>query len=644
MRSVIIAAVSVCLLGGCVSLPKSEGSDSGVPMFTSDAQVDRYFAELKREDERRAAQQDETGDGFIVVTASKRVEEPTITNVQELGVDEGGIVKATPEYLIVLRRGRMFTIRHGDDALEPVSMIDAFPPGDEDPDDTWYDEMLVAGDTIVSIGYSYGEDGTEISRFRLGEDGSLSYRDSHYLTSGDYYSSRNYASRLIGEELVVYAPLQLRRVNWREGLPAVRRRLADGSTVASAQSSGVGRLGIPERYLKNFHPDASTLHTVTRCDVLSDDFDCETRMVMGGESREFYITLDAVYVWAEGPDDWRLRRTDREEPPMLYRIPDVGDIEAIAVSGAPIDQFSFLEDRDDDKLFVLVEEDGWNGPMWASEYIEGALALLELDMDKFGDGSTAAELNDYRPLAPIEGYRAQNRYVGRFLLYGGGDYGDEKQSPSVFVTPLDARWVQKLPLPHGVSRIDRMGVDPVVIGPGEDDALGFSAIGLDEDRLSTEQLDTYVLPNADEGENRSQAFYFRPDDGDAEGTSGTLALPVTNEVNDDAGEFLGEASSIFYLRRDARKFSPAGHLYSAARPKPEEDDGDGDYYKDSAEEDQCKSSCVDWYGNSRPIFLGDRIFALMGYEMVEGTLQGGQIVERRRLDFAPRPVKATESD
>jgi hypothetical protein len=56
--------------------------------------------------------------------------------------------------------------------------------------------------------------------------------------------------------------------------------------------------------------------------------------------------------------------------------------------------------------------------------------------------------------------------------------------------------------------------------------------------------------------------------------------------------------------------------------------------------DDCRASCVDWYGNARPIFLGDRVFALMGYELVEGRLArsfvGERIDELRRIDFGPR--------
>ena len=61
-----------------------------------------------------------------------------------------------------------------------------------------------------------------------------------------------------------------------------------------------------------------------------------------------------------------------------------------------------------------------------------------------------------------------------------------------------------------------------------------------------------------------------------------------------------------------------------------------------AVDDHCRASCVDWYGNARPIFIGDRVFALMGYELVEGRqAPGGSISEVGRTNFAPggRPME-----
>jgi hypothetical protein len=61
---------------------------------------------------------------------------------------------------VILRRGRLFTVRVGDRDLKPVSAIDAFAP-DISPSGAWYDEMLIAENTIIVIGYSYARGGTE---------------------------------------------------------------------------------------------------------------------------------------------------------------------------------------------------------------------------------------------------------------------------------------------------------------------------------------------------------------------------------------------------------------------------------------------------------------------------------------------------
>ena len=88
---------------------------------------------------------------------------PGITNVQHAGVDEGDIVKLAGRYLVVLRRGRLFTIDVAPGALQPVSAVDAFGP-DVDPEETRYDERRVSSRRVVVIGYSYQRGGTERSR------------------------------------------------------------------------------------------------------------------------------------------------------------------------------------------------------------------------------------------------------------------------------------------------------------------------------------------------------------------------------------------------------------------------------------------------------------------------------------------------
>lgn len=103
------------------------------------------------------------------------------------------------DHLVILRRGRLFTVAIGDRQLRPVASIEAYGP-DMSPGNAWYDEMLVSGNTLVVIGYSYQRGGTEIGVFEISRSGALAYRATYHLRSNDYYSSRNYASRLIGNE------------------------------------------------------------------------------------------------------------------------------------------------------------------------------------------------------------------------------------------------------------------------------------------------------------------------------------------------------------------------------------------------------------------------------------------------------------
>ena len=142
----------------------------------------------------------------------------------------------------ILRRGRLFTVSLAGGGMRAVDSINAFPPGVSGRGD-WYDEMLVHGDRVIVVGFSYARGGTEINRFRLDAAGRLRFEDAYHLRSNDYYSSRNYASRLIGNRLVFYTPLDL---EWDEdplevaarhpqmgarqrgpGLPADRRRPPD---------------------------------------------------------------------------------------------------------------------------------------------------------------------------------------------------------------------------------------------------------------------------------------------------------------------------------------------------------------------------------------------------------------------------------
>ena len=556
----------------------------------------------------------------VAFESAEAVDAQQITNTQEAGVDEGAIVKDAGDYLVILRRGRIFTVRHGGNALSPAGSIDAFPPGAPNARNTWYDEMLVRGDQVIVVGYSYGNFGTEINRFRLGRDGSLTYRDTHYLRSGDYYSSSNYASRMIGDELIFYAPVGLNWQDWRSTMPALRRGGQDGEVVSLVDADDI----YVTEGMRRGKMVPQIAHTVTRCDLSAAELDCDSTAVLGSWSRSFYVSPGSVYVWTNQDRSHWGRQAASDEPGQLYRLPlDGSRPGAVPVSGAPIDQFSFTEDREDGVLRVVLRGEGMGDQMWGSEFSGGDVGLLTVPLDAFADGSEALPQQALRELPSVVGYRFQNRFVGDYLLYTAANYGNEDDGRFFYAVPVDGREAQRVELEHGVTRFDIMGSDAVAIGPGRENALGFSAVSLGRQARIE---DVYMLPAASEGEVRSQAFFYRADPGSPDGVSGMLGLPVSRQLERRGGEFLGNGSAIFFLRRDNRSFSPAGDLGSRTKP---------------GLDDNCIASCVDWYGNARPIFLRDRVFALLGYELVEGRMEDGRIREVRRTNFTPRGTPAS---
>lgn len=542
-----------------------------------------------------------------------------ITNVQTAGVDEGGIVKVHGDHLVVLRRGRLFTIDVHGDALLPVDRIDAFPPGAM-TGGAWYDEMLITGDMVVVVGYSYSNRGTEVNRFRISANGKLSYVDTHYLRSNDYYSADNYASRLIGSKLIFYTPLWVGSGGATDRLPGIMRRNADGKAASYERLASASRIYVPDLLADSPNATISAFHSVTSCDLAAPRLECSAVAVLGGWGRTFYVGQDAVYVWTGNLFQRRWNdRSPRDPRGLVYRIPLDGSRPGAAVVwGGPSDQFA-LRSEPDGSFHALVRS-GYDGDaMWLNQRANSsAIALLTLQREQFGRGGTSPRRRDYRPLpGGGEMSNIENRFIGNYVVYGANSYTGNRKGPMLaYAVPLDGGMATGLDVGGTVSRIDRMGGDAILIGGAGNGALRFQSVALGSGSEPA-IVDRYDLPNSGEGESRSQAFFFRSDN--ASGTEGVLGLPVVRRLEPRAGQ-AGYGAGIFYMTRRDRRLSPAGQLDSA--PLLSQDDG-------------CKASCVDWYGNARPIFLRGRLFALMGYELVEGKMDAGRISEVRRTSFMP---------
>lgn len=427
------------------------------------------------------------------------------------------------------------------------------------------------------------------------------------------YSARNYATRLIGSRLILYSPLPLRLqgADPLDSLPALRRWTPGVSGGEFRRITTAQRVYIPRPLREGDNPWIDTLHSVTHCDLTAPVLECEATAVLGGDSRTFFVSANAVYLWNQS--GWGSGRS------YIYRMPfDGGRPAAVQARGFPIDQFSFGPDPRRQALNVLVKAEGGGDAMWRPEASNGDLALLRLPMASFGDGSREAPLDRYQPLPSpgADAWRLQNRYVGDHLLYGAGGGG----TGALTVVSLTDGRVAKLALPHAVDRIDIIGRDGIVIGSG-DGALGFTTVKLSADapRLG----ERFRLADAQEGETRSHAFFFHSDADSPDGGSGLLGLPVSRSIPAAFGRpYLGRSAGVLFLTRRSDRLAEAGQLNAS-------------HAEGQGADDACQASCVDWYGNARPIFIGERVLALLGYELVEGRRTGGRIREIGRENFAP---------
>ena len=559
----------------------------------------------------------------INVPVDKAWQGESVANNRTASVDEAGIVKVHKNHLVILRGGRLFTVHIGDDALRPVDMQDAFAPGSR-RDDPW--ELLISGNTVVVISYSHDKGGSEIGLFGIGDDGRLTYRATYILRANDFLPSIKYTSRLIGNTLILYTPLYLDfDSNLEDCLPAVYR-WREGETADFRRIAPATRIYRTADDLDPTERESIALHTVTTCEIAEDRLECSAMAVLAYGGHEVYVARDAIYVWNTPFRYWNAGNDTNRKPvfPSVFRLPlNMQEAPtALKTHGSPIDHLSFLESADG-YLNVLLRAEGPARSMWASEQGRPNLALLRTPLRDFGDGSTSAPPEHYHLLpVPGNGIYLQNRYIGDHLVYGAGEswwQGVTAPYPAYLLKWNDPDRVEAIAMPHDIDRIEALGNTPLLVGRRGND-LYFSTLDLQPAAASPHQsqereapmariADTFKLKDAAQAKPHSHGFFYRANT--EHDTSGLLGLPYVSADHQD-----WNPKGIIFLRNDHLRLSKAGALTASSHAQ----------YND-----QC---CMDWYGSSRPLFVAKRIFALMGYEIVEGKMVNGRLKETRRIDFS----------
>ncbi len=560
----------------------------------------------------------------IQVTGS-RISKPSITNNQEAGVDEGDIVKQYGRFLIVLHDGRLFSVDTGETsgALALVDRVNVYRDAKRG---TWYDELLISDDHLVVTGYDYREGASELAIFRINADGVMTFEATYNITSDDYYSAENYASRLVDGHLVLYTPLRLSDFDADKPVefPRVRRW-----TEAQGFSEWEPLFGPTDIYLPIQQTLDPTVHTLSVC-PLSGPFRCRSTGIIGPREREFYVSPEYAYMWVSSSvyDTYSRRISDCAPgrtssdfaalPAAVYRLPLFGgSAKAVLAAGTPNDQFS-LDARDNEFLALL-----WWQPSDCYTTEPSPLRYARIPADAFSLRPQVLGAERYTAMPTPGGEGIENRFTERYLVYGGSQgywsafYSLGRYQPtSLVAVPVDdPSSLKVLPLAHSAERVETFGENIVVDGYQHDGGLWVSSLDL---ATVPRIADVEYLDRVLESEGRSHAFNaLVENDG-----SGLFGLPTVFKQSTWKGEI---GSNVHFFAVDASlDIQPAGYLQPAENPV------DADY--------KCEVSCVDWYGNARPIFTDGRVFALTGTELIEGYFVSGLIRERQRVNLTGIPL------
>jgi hypothetical protein len=448
-----------------------------------------------------------------------------------------------------------------------------------------------------------------LARRDLDPAGRIRYRATYELRSGRDYDRRLNGRKLvqIGGKLVFYGVQDSKA--WdspRPPLPALRRLRPGATAQAFRPIYSSNRI-----YRPLIESALTSLHVVTTCDLGRPELECTATGIIGPTAAVPHVSPTGCYAWV----------AEDLAHSLLYRFPlDGGEPRALRVSGVPSNEFSFLEDGG--HLNVLVQT--------VDKACEDDAAKCDVALVRFPLASFAEQVDDvpgaaYRALPTVEGLGDfANRFVGRYVLYSASPPPPFNRFN--FRTRLFAyRYAEggdavAVPLEHAVDRLEPIGKGVIAAGVDRVDPGG--SITTLPDNLYISVVDLGDQPTVTDRHTRSRAsdsstdmFYHREDD-----HRGILGFSLGHETSDS------DAAAVFFLQNDGLRFRELGEL------RVRRDERTPSYVD--------RPYLISWDENSRPVFLGERMLALVGDELVEGRVVQGRLEARRRLSYGLAAAEA----
>ena len=611
--SLSVIGVLVAMLAGCAALPSRESGErlSGSPARARFGSVQAFEAWRRAWAEHQPAPRviaevppppappsptdmanasgNQTLDR-IDVTGSRVDGGDSVTNTQEAGVDEGGLVKRVGDFLLVLRDGVLYSVRIVRDGREVLELAHALAVDmEDDGEEVWYDEILSYQSTVLLLGFNYGSDPAvaEMVVFDVSPDGRLQRQSRLWLGTEDYFSSQNYGARLIGDRLLLRLRQELVMDDEPEAVMRWQRRDA-------ARPRWRPLLDLGELHLPVFDLEWPIIHALLSCSVEGlrhGDLACDRFGVVGNDFATVYASPQAAYL-ALG-HSWR----DKARKTTVFRLP-IDDWQAathVAVEGVVDSPLQFA-DRDNG-LYVAAAA----GPSSVSAGSRHPISHLPVHRFAFGSESNpvapAWTVNLPYPQASVRfgddavWFAPERSWWGR---------NQESMPGPVVVQPLDGSAQSRFDTGFWTDRLQPVPGGMLLFGHGAGEETGF-VLGLAGKTASGVGLfDRYVPGGVDLSEMRTQAVNLatQPD--------GSLLLgwPVFGRQGDE--------SALMFAAITGQRLAARGALDFTDMP-------------------DLATQSVAWYGESRVVFLGHRLIAFSGDAVIEGRLAGERVQPLRSL-------------
>jgi hypothetical protein len=510
-------------------------------------------------------------------------------------VQEATVVKRIGNHLAILHRQRLFTIAIGAGTLRQVDVIEARTSESEAFDRTDYQELLVIGDRLVLTG-SAGDGTVEIASFRMDASGGLHPEGAWLLLSPSACIGPSYHARAIGKKLVIFSSHEMDATDEVDALmPGLTRwPMEEPRYRPTATPRDVYR-----RRLAGDAGEGNVLHTVSVCEFGSRTLNCQSTALIGVHATA-HVSKEALYLMSESA-------LDPDAPQgILYRVPyDGSEPSRTLVAGAVRDDFSFRSERG--QIEVLV-----SGQPSDERF---SAALLRVPIASLATTQRVSPTR-YRMLpAPADGIGA-NRFVGKHLFYSSSLPDIEPTASQLTAVDLETGVPTQLTLPFTIEEIHPAGTIALVVGnthTQEKVALG----GVDVAASPTLGW-MHTSPSHDFSLHEQLSVL-----------GAISAVPLQRERSAES-DYLPYVASMMFFANDSRGFVALGELRSNER---------------DVSDDRCTTGpCTDWFEDSRAFAIGDRLFALLGYELIEAKLEAGKLLEVRRLHFGPPDIFWPQDD